>query len=74
VEIIGLKNPKARIGSQTTIEDLPFPSLIPKVNSCTSILQRKMLSHSLTRKWPWHHLWVKFSLEETNLGMKLKRT
>jgi len=57
--IIGLqKNPKVRIGSKSTVEDLSFPLLIPRMNNCTSVLHNKMLSHSSTTKWPWHRLWV----------------
>jgi len=36
VGIISLKNPKALIGSQTIVEDLPFPHKNPQMNSCTS--------------------------------------
>jgi len=44
------------------------------MNSCTFVLHTKMLSHSLTRKWSQHPLWVKknqkYSLE-VNLLYKI---
>jgi len=41
---------KALIGSQTNVDDLPFPHKIGKMNGCISSLHSKMLCHSPTRK------------------------
>jgi len=60
VEIIGLKNPKACIGSQMIVEDLPFPHKITRMNSCTSIPYKKILYHPLDTKCPPWHLKVNF--------------
>lgn len=49
IGIIGLKNPKALIGSQTTIGDLPFPHKILRMNSCTSTILHKKNSLSSMR-------------------------
>jgi len=45
------KNPKVVIASQSTIEDLSFPQKILKMNSCTFVLQRKILYFPLD---VWH--------------------
>jgi len=61
------KNPKALIGSQTTIEDLPFPHKIPRTNSYPFVLHRKILYHSSNTKYPCQHSRVKmnyFSIHE----------
>jgi len=51
--------PNILIGSQITIEDLSFLPLISRMNSCTSVLQRMILCHSLAAKHPCQHLRVK---------------
>jgi len=47
------ENPKALIGSQSNVEDLPFLHKIPRMNSCTSILHRKILCHPSNAKHPY---------------------
>jgi len=49
-----LNKPNIFLGSQITIEDFPFPPLVPRMNSCTSVLQGKIniLCHSLAAKRP----------------------
>jgi len=49
-----LNKPNILIGSQNIVEDLPFPPLILRMNSCTSVLQGKILCHSLAAKHPYH--------------------
>jgi len=56
--IIGKKNPKALIGSQSTVEDLPFSPLILRMNRYIFVLYKEILSHSSTKKWPLYYLWV----------------
>jgi len=53
-----LNKPNILIGSQSTIENLPFPPLIPRMNSCTSVLQGKFLCHSSVTKCPCRRLRV----------------
>jgi len=56
--LIPKKNPKALIGSQSTIEDLSFSHIILMMNNCTSILYRKILYPSLNTKCLPRHLRV----------------
>jgi len=50
-----LNKSNMRIGSQSTMEDLFFP---PWMNSCTFVLQAKILCHSLDTKRPCRRLRV----------------
>jgi len=54
-----LNKPNILIGSQSTIEDLPFLLLIPRMNSCTFVLHRLILCHPSDAKHPCRHLRVK---------------
>jgi len=54
-----LNKPNILIGSQSIVEDVLFPPLILKMNSCTFILQEKILCHSSTAKHPCRPLRVK---------------
>jgi len=51
--VISLKNAKALVGSQITVEDLPFSQQNPTV-----FLHKKILYHLLDTKRPWHRLWA----------------
>jgi len=39
------KTPRAIIGGQSTLQDLPFPHQFPKINTYTFVLHRKTLGH-----------------------------
>jgi len=58
-ETLGVKKTKVLIGGQTTMHDLPFLHKIPRINNCTFVLLKKILCHSLVKKWPQRHLRVK---------------
>jgi len=57
--LIKIMQKHSLIGSQTTVDDLPFSYKIGRMNSCTSILQGEIHCHSLAKKCPLRRLWVK---------------
>jgi len=59
-ESLVLKKTKELIWNQSSVEDLHFPPLIPRMNSCIFVLHKRMPCHSSDTKHPRHLFWVSF--------------